>query len=62
MYKNSGSQLFRATSGMQSRPDIFDKSKLVLTFLTNLRVTKILCSFRWVLDGTTSEGILSHQD
>ena len=31
--------------------DAFDESKFIMTFLTMLRVTGILCSFRLVLEG-----------
>ena len=39
MYESSGSQFFRTTTGISSRPDTFDESMLVLNFLTNLGVT-----------------------
>ena len=42
---------------MQSAPDALHKSRLVMTFLTNLGVIEILCSFRLVLDGRTSKDI-----
>ena len=42
---------------MQSAPDAFDESKFVMTFLTILGVTEILCSFRLVLDGKTFKEI-----
>ena len=51
MYERSGSEFFRATSGMQSEPDTFDESRLVTTFLTSLGVTWILSSFKLVLKG-----------
>ena len=56
MYENSGSQ-FRATTAIKSGPDTFDESKFVMTFLTILGVTEILCSFRLVLEGKTGEEI-----
>ena len=34
-------------------PDPFDESRFIMTFLTTLRVTKILCSFRLVLEEKT---------
>ena len=40
-------------TGMQSAPDAFDESRLVMTFLTILE----LCSFRLVLDGKTFKEI-----
>ena len=57
MYGRSGSQLFRATTGIQSRPDSFNKSKFVMTFLTILGVMEFLCSFRLVLEGKTGKEI-----
>ena len=38
MYKGSGSQFFRTTTGIQSEPDSFDESRFVMTFLTILGV------------------------
>ena len=57
MYESSGSQFFRTTTGIQSGPDAFDKSRLVMTFLNDLGVTEI-CSFRLVLEGKTGEEII----
>ena len=54
MYESSGLQLFRTTTGIQSRGDAFDESRFVMTFLVILRVTEI-CSFRLVLDGETGK-------
>ena len=51
MYKASGSQFFKNTSGIQSGPYAFDKSRFIMTFLTVLGVTEILCSFKLVLEG-----------
>ena len=42
---------------MQSGPDVFDKSRFVMTFLTILGVTEILRSFRLVLEGKTGKEI-----
>ena len=53
MCESSGLQFFRTTTGIQSGPDAFDKSRLVMNFLTNLAVTEIY-SFRLVLQGETS--------
>ena len=50
MSESSGSQFFRANTGMQSGPDAFDESRLLITFLTILEVTEILCSFKLVLE------------
>ena len=57
MYENSGSQFFRTTTEIQSGPDTFDESRFVMTFLTILGVTEILCSFRLVLEGKTGKEI-----
>ena len=43
-------QLFTTTE-LQSGSDAFNKSMLVMTFLSNLRVVETLCSFRLVLEG-----------
>ena len=55
--EKSGSQFFRTTTGIQSGSDAFDKSRFVMTFLTILEVTEIVCSFRLVLEGETGEEI-----
>ena len=55
MYESSGSQFFRTTTGIQSGPDAFDKSRFIMTFLTILGVTEILCSFKLVLEGKTGK-------
>ena len=55
MYESSGSQFFRTTTGIQSRPDAFHESRFVVTFLTILGITEILCSFRLVLEGKTGK-------
>ena len=57
MYESSGSQFFRTTTGIQSGPDAFDESRFIMTFLTNLGVIEILCSFRLVLEGKTGKDI-----
>ena len=57
MYESSGSQFFRTTTGIQSGPDAFDKSRFIMTFLTILGVTEILCSFKLVLEGKTGKEI-----
>ena len=57
MFESSSSQFFRTTTGIQSRPDGYDKSRFVMTFLTILGVTEILCSFRLVLEGKTGKEI-----
>ena len=57
MYERSGSQFSRTTTGTQSGPNAFDESKIVMTFLTNVGVTEILCSFWLVLEGKTNKEI-----
>ena len=57
MYESSGSQFFRTTTGIQSGPDAFDKSRFIMTFLTILGVTEILYSFRLVLEGKATKEI-----
>ena len=58
MYESSGSQFFRTTTGVQLRPDAFDESRFIMTFLTILGVIEILCRFRLVLEGRTGKEIL----
>ena len=53
MYESSDPQFFRTTTGIQSGPDAFDKSRFVMTFLTILGVTEILYSFRFFLEWKT---------
>ena len=50
MHENSGSQFFRTTTEIQSGPEAFEESRLVITFLTNLGVILTLRSFRLVLE------------
>ena len=57
MYESSDSQFFRTTTGIQSGPDAFDKSRFITTFLTILGVTEILCSFKLVLERKTGKEI-----
>ena len=56
MYESSSSQFFRTTTGIQSGPDAFEKSRFIMTFLTILGVTEI-CSFKLVLEGKTGKEI-----
>ena len=56
MYESSGSQFFRTTTGIQSGPDAFDKSRFIMIFLTIMGVTET-CSFRLVLEGKTGKEI-----
>ena len=53
MRESSGSQFFRSNTRIQSGPHTFEKSKLVMTFLTNSGITEVLCSFRLALEGKT---------
>ena len=55
--ESSGSQFFRTTTGKQSGPDAFDKSRLIITFLTILGLTEILYSLRLVLEEKTGKEI-----
>ena len=57
MSESSGSQFFRTTTGIQSGPDAFEKSRFIMTFLTILGDTEILCSFKLVLEGKTDKEI-----
>ena len=57
IYESSGLQFFRTTTGTQSGPNIFDKSRFGTIFLTILRDTEILYSFRLVLEWKTSKQI-----
>ena len=57
MYESSGSQFFICNTRIKSGADALDEKKFVLTFFTILRVTKILCSFRLVLEGKTGKEI-----
>ena len=43
MFENSGSDFFSTTTIIQSGPDPYEESKLVMTFMTNLVVTGIMC-------------------
>ena len=53
----SSAQFFRATTGIQSGPDAFDKSRFIMTFLTILGDTEILYSFKLVLEGKSGKEI-----
>ena len=43
---------------MQSGPEVFGKSRFIMTFLTTLGVTEILCTFRLGLGGKAGKWIL----
>ena len=50
--------MYESSLGISSRPDAFEKPRLVTTFLTNLDgVTEILCSFRLVLEEKIAQEI-----
>ena len=55
MYENPGSKFFRTTIGIHSGPDVLDKSRFVMTFLTILVVIDVFCCFRLVLEGKTGK-------
>ena len=57
MYESSGSQFFRTTTGITSRPDAFEKSWFVMTFLAIMGVAEILCNFKLILEGKTGKEI-----
>ena len=57
MKENSGSQFFRTTTGIQSGPDASDKSRFIITFLTLLGITEILCFFKLFIEGKTGKDI-----
>ena len=57
MFGSSDSQFFRPTTEIQLGPKNFDKSRLIITFLTNLGVTDKLCSFRLVLEGKIGQEV-----
>ena len=57
MHGSSGSQFFRITTGIQSRPEALDESRFIMTFLTILGVTEILSNFRLVLKGKISKEV-----
>ena len=62
IYESKVLQFFRTTTGIQSGPDAFDKLKLVMTFLTNLGITGILCIFWVFLEGEAGKEIPRHED
>ena len=45
MHESSDSQFLRNNTGIQSEPDAFDKSRFLMTSLTILAFTEMLCSF-----------------
>ena len=57
MYESSGSHLFRITTERQTGPDTYDNSKLVMIFVINLGVTRILYTLRLVQEGNAGNEI-----
>ena len=57
MYQSLDLQFFGTTTEIQSGLDVFRKSRLVVTFLNNLGVTGMLCSFTLVLKENVSKEI-----
>ena len=57
MYESSGSQFFKTTTGIQSRPHAFDESSFNMTFSTIFGLIEILCNFRLVLEGKPGKEI-----
>ena len=57
MYETSGLEFFRTASGIKSCSGTFEEPRFVMTFLTILGVTEILCSFRLVLEGKVGKEI-----
>ena len=57
MSESSASQFFRTTTRIQLGPNAIDEERFVMTFLTTLGVTEILCSFRLVLERKTGKEI-----
>ena len=50
-------QAHRTITGIQSRPHAFNESRFVMTLVTILGVTEILCRFRLVLEGKIGKEI-----
>ena len=48
---------FWSTTGIHLGSDAFDKSRLVMTLLTNLGVIKMLCNFWLILEGKAGKEI-----
>ena len=57
MYESLGQQFLITTTGIQSATDTFNKLRFIMTFLIFLGVTKILCSFKLVLEVKTEKEI-----
>ena len=54
---HTSSLITRITTGIQSEPDAFGKSRLVMTFVINLVIAEILCIFKSVLEGKAGKKI-----
>ena len=54
---HTSSLITRITTGIQSEPDAFGKSRLVMTFVINLVIAEILCIFKSVLEGKAGKEI-----
>ena len=53
----SGSQFGRTTTGIQSKPEALEESRLVMTFLNITGITWVFCSFRLLSDVNASKEI-----
>ena len=62
IYKSSGSQFFRTTTGIQSGPDAFAESKFVMSFSTIFEVMEIYSVSNQFQKGEKVKGYPSHQD
>ena len=59
IYKSSDPQFLRTTTGIQTRLDAFDESRLVINFLTNSGVIQALCCFKLVQERKAGKQIES---
>ena len=62
IHESLDSQFYRTTNGIHSWSESFDESGLVMTFLTILGITWLLCSVSLVLEKIQVMRWLSHQD
>ena len=62
MKESSDPQFFRTTTGIQSGPDAFDKSRFIMTFLTLLGNEKYYVVSDQFQRGKQVKRYLSHQD
>ena len=49
MYEDPGSHFLKTNTGIESGADTVDESRLAMTFLTNLGITRMLCFIRLYL-------------